>query len=90
VVGEGAGGVAGGVGGLAESVERPGLAAPGADLADEGERPIEVLGGLFRLAEAGVNGAEVVQRDGFAGSIAELLEQVQGVLDMVGGRPVAA
>ncbi|GAA0929084.1 hypothetical protein Vau01_107240 [Virgisporangium aurantiacum] len=80
VVGEGVGDAAGGVGGLAEAVERPGFAEPVAGLAEDGQGLLMVFGGPAGLAEAGVKGAEAVQGPGFAGAVSEVPEQDQRVL----------
>jgi len=46
-----------------------------------------VLGGLSGPAETGVQRAAAVQRPGLADALAELPEQVQGLLEVLGGRP---
>jgi hypothetical protein len=67
------------MGGFAEAVERMGFAVPLAGLAEEGEGLVELLGGLFRPAKAGVKSAEAVQRPRFAVSVADLSAQRQAL-----------
>ncbi len=62
VVAGGVGGPGGGQRGLAEAVERPGLAVPFAGVADDGQGLLVVVDGPVGPAEPGVEQAEAVQR----------------------------
>ena len=89
VVGESVAGVSGGVGGFADTVERPSFAVLVAGFAEDGQGLLMVVGGLGWLTQHRVERAESVQCLGFGGAVAELAGQGQGQPEVVGGRPVA-
>lgn len=77
--------IAGGVRGLAKAIEYPRLAAWIAGVAHEFESLLEVLGRSLGQTDADVGVAKVIQRAGYSGLAAGLLEQVQGLLVVVYG-----
>ncbi len=84
VVGDGVGVLAGGTGGLAQAVERPRLAIPVTDLAENGEASVMMRRCLVSQAQADAGVAEAGERPGFANPIACLLEKGQGLTEMIG------
>jgi hypothetical protein len=81
--------VVGGLGGLAQAVERSNFTVPVVEVPEDGESLPVVLDGLAEIAQPSMDGAEFVQCPGLTGSIAEPTEEGKCLLQVIGGLVVS-